>query len=459
MVVADRNQPGKVHREKPVNREMPTTPVQDESLDDLDPGISEQLTKAKASRVHAETVRQKIASEIMAATKRLYQTLVEEGEQTLEQAKTLEAEAELKMLEAQRELQHAQNIRQESDSYRQKVINQTKEQSEEMLQQSQTIKAEAVAFREKLLFEIKQQAAQELDLAKSSRIEADAYRERVIAQTQRQADETINRALLTAEQEGKEIKQKHAIEAQRVLAQAELIKAAAEEQLQAQCLYAEAANLQSESREILDQARSQANQEKISSDASTKDFFRYERLIEPEPTTSWVEDSLDRAPLASADVYAHERTEPQSLAEQAPAIPLAAQDFSALLPANELVLGLESNQQRRAYPISAIALKKVINDTVGELDILVTFGPPSELGMMFNRNLAGRSLTFKAMPIPHNGIALIEDQETGTIWEALTGQAISGPLAGNKLERLTSEYSFWFAWYQMHPNTEVYQQG
>ena len=208
MVVADRNQPGKGQQEKPANREMPKESVQDESLDDLDPSLEEQLARAKASRVHAEAARQKITSEIMDATKRLYQTLVAEGEQTLERAKKLEAEAELKVLESQRELQHAQSIREEADSYRQKIISETKVQSQEMLQQSQTNKADAVAFREKLLSEVKQQAAQELDLAQSSRIEADAYRERVIAQTQRQTDDTLNRTRLTAEQEGTDIRQK-----------------------------------------------------------------------------------------------------------------------------------------------------------------------------------------------------------------------------------------------------------
>jgi hypothetical protein len=53
----------------------------------------------------------------------------------------------------------------------------------------------------------------------------------------------------------------------------------------------------------------------------------------------------------------------------------------------------------------------------------------------------------------------MKDQETGTIWEALTGHAISGPLCGGELTRLNPEYSFWFAWSQLHPGTEVYPQG
>ena len=225
MVVAGKNLPGKGQAEKPVKRKNPGKPVQDESLDELEPNIEDQLTRANATRVHAETARQKISTKIMDATMRLFQTLVEEGEQTLEQARKREAEAELNLLESQRELQHSQSISLEADSYRQKVIAQTKGQCQEMLQQAQTIKSDAVAFRDNLLFGVKQQASEKLDFAQTSRIEADSYRERIFAQTQRQAEGTLTHARLIAEQERTELIQKYAIGAHKVLAQAELIKA------------------------------------------------------------------------------------------------------------------------------------------------------------------------------------------------------------------------------------------
>jgi hypothetical protein len=49
----------------------------------------------------------------------------------------------------------------------------------------------------------------------------------------------------------------------------------------------------------------------------------------------------------------------------------------------------------------------------------------------------------------------MKDQETGTTWEALSGRGISGDLASTELQRLTSEYSFWFSWLELHPDTEV----
>ena len=45
----------------------------------------------------------------------------------------------------------------------------------------------------------------------------------------------------------------------------------------------------------------------------------------------------------------------------------------------------------------------------------------------------------------------------GRVWQAVTGRAIDGPLAGVALQRLPSHYSFWFAWSDFHPDTELFE--
>ena len=61
------------------------------------------------------------------------------------------------------------------------------------------------------------------------------------------------------------------------------------------------------------------------------------------------------------------------------------------------------------------------------------------------------------MPDQDDGLPAMKDRETGTTWSLLTGQALGGPLAGRALERLPSHYSFWFAWSDFHPETELYE--
>ncbi len=127
------------------------------------------------------------------------------------------------------------------------------------------------------------------------------------------------------------------------------------------------------------------------------------------------------------------------------------------LPGKELVLGMVLADSATAYPFTAIARQRVINDVFRGEAVVVTFDPSSETGAIFNGMLDGRSLTF--LPVPDSGgsLLLMEDQQTGSTWQAITGRAISGPLTGSALERLPSHYSFWFAWSDVHPDTELYE--
>jgi hypothetical protein len=442
--------------------------------EDTDSSIEEQLAAAKANRTRAETARQKIVNEIMEAAKELYQKLVSEGEQTLEKAKRLEAESELKHLEAQRELERAQTVIAEADAYREKVILQTQQQAQEILDQVQTIKADAVAFREKLLMEVQQQTQEELDRAQAARVEADAYREKVLAQTQQQAREILRQARLTAEQEGAEIKQKCSIDAEKRLAQAELIKAAAQEQLEAQRLYAEAATLETESKEVLKRAStklrhgdsysSESLDQKVSS-SFLQGAASITRLLKVGPGNSQTGNNQAKsAGIPEIPNQGHTPPlpypgGPSTGNGQDPSSTISEESSSKRQPSkNELVVGLELDGCAKAYPVQIAAARKVINDTVAGEDVVVTFGPPSEAGMIFKRCVDGRSLTFVPLPEAANGLMLMKDQETGTIWEALTGRAISGVLCQKKLQRLISEYSFWFAWSELHPDTEIYAE-
>ena len=52
----------------------------------------------------------------------------------------------------------------------------------------------------------------------------------------------------------------------------------------------------------------------------------------------------------------------------------------------------------------------------------------------------------------------IEDNETGSHWNTLTGEAVAGPLAGNALRRVPYTLAFWFGWSDHYPSTRLYDQ-
>jgi len=66
-------------------------------------------------------------------------------------------------------------------------------------------------------------------------------------------------------------------------------------------------------------------------------------------------------------------------------------------------------------------------------------------------------LTFEVLQEGPGAQALLRDTETGSTWQTLTGAAIDGPLKGTVLDRVLSHLSFWFAWKDWNPDTELYE--
>jgi hypothetical protein len=118
----------------------------------------------------------------------------------------------------------------------------------------------------------------------------------------------------------------------------------------------------------------------------------------------------------------------------------------------EFVVGVELADASVAYPFSVLNFEPIVNDTVAGTDLLVVFDANSAASAVFNRVVGEQALSFSAGSSPMT----ITDLETGSTWDAISGEAVDGPLAGESLERVKSTQSFWFGWKDFHPDTEVY---
>ena len=217
--------------------------------------IEEQLSQAKASRNQAETARQKIANEILEATKEVCQKLISDGEQTLGRAKRLEADAERSQEQARIEHDRARANREESEAFVEKTKADSQKKAQDKIDQAQNIRNESDAYRERVMAEVQREAQDQLNQAQNVRNEADVYRERVMSEAKDQGQEILRLARSAAEQECNEMKNHAQLETRRTMAEAELVKAAVQEELEAQKIYAEAAKLETESLEVLAQVR------------------------------------------------------------------------------------------------------------------------------------------------------------------------------------------------------------
>ena len=79
--------------------------------------------------------------------------------------------------------------------------------------------------------------------------------------------------------------------------------------------------------------------------------------------------------------------------------------------------------------------------------------PDTNSAAAFDRKVDDQTLTFA--PVDGGGYE-IKDKETGTLWNALTGRAIEGPLLNKSLDKLPFTPAFWFGWKDNYPDTLVY---
>jgi hypothetical protein len=119
-----------------------------------------------------------------------------------------------------------------------------------------------------------------------------------------------------------------------------------------------------------------------------------------------------------------------------------------------LVVGVAPGGSTKAYPLELLSGMPVVNDSLGGGDVLVYL--ESETALVYDRTVEGRALTFSMAEDGQGAFAVLVDAETGSWWVALTGKAIDGPLKETILKRALSHLSFWFAWKDWNPDTEVY---
>ena len=127
------------------------------------------------------------------------------------------------------------------------------------------------------------------------------------------------------------------------------------------------------------------------------------------------------------------------------------------LYAKELIVGVNLDGNAKAYPFSALSREQVVNDTLTNEEVLIFFDASTGTALAFDRKPGDSPLTFRVEGEPAGARTILVDEETGSRWMAFTGSAIDGELKGSRLERIPSHLSFWFAWSDWNPQTEIWE--
>jgi len=125
------------------------------------------------------------------------------------------------------------------------------------------------------------------------------------------------------------------------------------------------------------------------------------------------------------------------------------------LSAEDQVLGISAFGEAKAYPLKILVWHEVVNDWIGNTPIVINYCPLCGSGGAFVAELDGAPLTFGVSGLLYNSNLLLYDRETESLWSQLGRQAVSGPLAGARLDRFPVTQTTWGDWRRRHGHTRV----
>jgi hypothetical protein len=76
-------------------------------------------------------------------------------------------------------------------------------------------------------------------------------------------------------------------------------------------------------------------------------------------------------------------------------------------------------------------------------------------GVVYARTFADRTATFIVSGKLWRNSLIMQDLETGSLWSHVTGEALHGSAAGQRLQVIPSVQTTWDAWVREHPQTKL----
>ncbi len=130
-------------------------------------------------------------------------------------------------------------------------------------------------------------------------------------------------------------------------------------------------------------------------------------------------------------------------------------EHATFLETNDKVIGVVLGGRARAYPIKILNWHEVVDDSLGGTPLAITFCPLVQDAAVYRREAAGKTLTFGVSGKLYQSNLVLYDEGTQSLWSQLDGEALAGPMAGQKLAAIPSTIVTWEAWKNRHPSTDV----
>ncbi len=122
------------------------------------------------------------------------------------------------------------------------------------------------------------------------------------------------------------------------------------------------------------------------------------------------------------------------------------------LEPNEPVLSIEIDGEARAYPIQIMTWHEIVNDTIGDTPVTVSYCPLCNSAVAYDRRLGERILDFGTSGMLFNSSLVMYDRQTQSLWTHFDGAAVVGFLTGETLDTFPVATVSWADFVEAYPD-------
>ena len=122
---------------------------------------------------------------------------------------------------------------------------------------------------------------------------------------------------------------------------------------------------------------------------------------------------------------------------------------------DEPVVALEIDGDARAYPIEIMIWHEIVNDTVADVPVTVTYCPLCNSAISYERTINGVETTFGTSGSLFASALVMYDRATESLWTHFDGKAVVGVLAGERLTPVPSPLLSWGDFKEAYPDGQV----
>ncbi|MCQ9208385.1 MAG: DUF3179 domain-containing protein [Omnitrophica bacterium] len=121
----------------------------------------------------------------------------------------------------------------------------------------------------------------------------------------------------------------------------------------------------------------------------------------------------------------------------------------------DMVIGVLIGKEAKAYPINILNWHEIVNDSILNKEISVTWCPLTRSGIVFNRRTKKGVVDFGVSGLLYNSNLVMYDRPSDSLWPQLSLGAVTGAFVNQKLTILPSLITTWTDWRKRHPHTLV----